>query len=303
MIVRPFTVTFSGADDQTDPRAMDDLCRKFPFIEWGILLSISKSSRSRYPSPAWLLDLDSPHLKYLRFSVHLCGTLAMMAARGEHVPMPSRASRVQINGAAIPSPDNEIFCAAIEQPIILQARDLQDLERAAAFNLQRRPVSVLIDPSGGRGQHTELSKFLLSPGDQKDPTEAMGAMPVGFAGGLGPYRLSSVLREIEARSWPIGWIDMESSLRTPQQIIGAEEAPVGDTLSLEVCETVARAVDHLVVCCAESDHAESLREICALCRHDPDTCLCDGGPLIADPHAARRYWRRHKRSRLPQIDP
>ena len=50
-------VTVTGADDSVNPVSLLDLSERYPFVEWGILLSKSGVGNSRFPSYEWLEDL------------------------------------------------------------------------------------------------------------------------------------------------------------------------------------------------------------------------------------------------------
>src|SRR6185503_2749693 len=80
-------VTITGADDSIDPKTLVRLSRRFPFVEWGILLSESSFPRGsvRFPSRAWvetLLATDGSSL--LQLSGHLCGAWVRSACLGDH---------------------------------------------------------------------------------------------------------------------------------------------------------------------------------------------------------------------------
>src|SRR4051812_4292848 len=68
-------VTVTGADDSTDINKMVEIQEKYPFVEWGILLSKKYSLKDgvgRFPSKAWLNSLIS-YAGKLTLSGHICG--------------------------------------------------------------------------------------------------------------------------------------------------------------------------------------------------------------------------------------
>lgn len=50
-----WTVTITGADDDVDPSALEDLSDEFPFVEWGILRS-AKREGPDYMRMKWMKD-------------------------------------------------------------------------------------------------------------------------------------------------------------------------------------------------------------------------------------------------------
>jgi len=69
-------VTFTGADDSVDPWDLVKLSQKYPFIEWGILMSTTSAGSPRFPSTEWQDELANVARKYpLNLSAHICGKL------------------------------------------------------------------------------------------------------------------------------------------------------------------------------------------------------------------------------------
>ena len=91
-------------------------------------------------------------------------------------------------------------------------------------------LSVLFDASAGLG---------LSPGQEGFPPVDRRA-PCGFAGGIGPSNLASVMESLMNRESPSGvvdesiWVDMESSLRNVSLASNGEV--VSDTFALDKAE-------------------------------------------------------------------
>jgi hypothetical protein len=52
-------VTLTGADDDVDPQQLAEISQEYPFVEWGILFSQSKSGVERYSSIDWVVELLS----------------------------------------------------------------------------------------------------------------------------------------------------------------------------------------------------------------------------------------------------
>lgn len=66
-------VTMTGADDSIDPNDLINISEKYPFVEWGILLSESKMGSERFPTLDWLKQLVEVHRgRNLNLSAHIC---------------------------------------------------------------------------------------------------------------------------------------------------------------------------------------------------------------------------------------
>jgi len=215
------TVTISGADDRVSPSKLLELSERFPFVEWGILLSQSRAGRSRYPSPKWLCKLrettqGSQHR--IKLSAHLCGSNARRFMDGEDVALKIGEAyvgvfeRIQINGF-----DMSTSSAFIEKAqsmsshfeFILQAQSERAIFACTWVASAIERCSVLFDPSGGRG--TDLRTAGL-------PRHVEPWLPLGFAGGIDPDNAEEIVGLIDGRGFRRDradvWIDMESGVRT-----------------------------------------------------------------------------------------
>jgi phosphoribosylanthranilate isomerase len=197
-------VTLTGADDDVDPKKLEEISHEYPFVEWGILFSQSKSGVERYPSPYWVTKLHS--LEETNFSAHLCGKLVDIAISGE-INVHEKFQRVQLNltndklKRAMSSEVLNELIATMNQKVIFGGKH-------GSYTYWNRMASPLFDASGGNG---------LSPVEWPEPfkTSSGGNILNGYAGGLGPENVNDELQklaEINENS-PI-WIDMETKLRT-----------------------------------------------------------------------------------------
>lgn len=190
--MKPAFITFTGADDGTDPVEMAALSSLYP-VEFGVLLSSTRMGSPRYPGWNWITELKTSFLrKDLRLSLHLCGQFAREAAIGGGGAITAGFDRVQINVAE--RPDTALvaeWAARRGVTPILQCRE--------AFPNDPR-VSWLLDASGGRG---------ISPLSWPAP-QPYSAM-VGYAGGLGLG--SDWDRIAEAAEGSPYWVDMETNCR------------------------------------------------------------------------------------------
>lgn len=192
---KPEFITFTGADDHTSVRAMVELSRHFP-IEWGILFSPSRQGKEpRYPCDeaisrfTWATD-------GIRMAAHLCGAHSRAIMAGEDIKAPADFGfyqRIQVNhGAPDPKRIGE-FRLGWGPRCIAQSRDLSFPKDTS--------LDWLFDTSGGRGAEPALWAHYPHP-----------PRLVGYAGGIGPHNVLSVIDAIDAAG-PY-WIDMESGVRT-----------------------------------------------------------------------------------------
>jgi hypothetical protein len=235
------SITFTGADDNTDPRAMLELSRAFPLIEWGVLLSSKDAGSGRYPSNAWLRRLESlvadEYNRYrdahtFRLAAHLCGDTmrgfmsgmtfsntdsgAWILAHGlTEEAFNIMFQRTQLNFNAkregfTPEHFEEVLDAWVETmsgTIITQhnpanADVWEHFQKAESKYVPLRAHQVLHDASGGRGK---------LPATWQKP---IAGVLTGYSGGLA---LENVIESLEKIETQVGdgyiWIDMESCLR------------------------------------------------------------------------------------------
>jgi len=212
-VTKPEFITFTGADDSTDVRHMVDLADQYP-IEWGILFSPKRQGQGRYPSARFVNRVREESAR-LHLSAHLCGQhsrdLIERGGIGSIGPVlaDGKFGRVQINTSAPYLPIDYIatWGEALGVRPILQCR--------AEFHASKR-VDWLFDQSGGRG---------VVPGSW--PVEN-GDRLVGYAGGLGPNNVATLIKSITAMRY---WIDMESGVRDEN-----------DRFDLNKCRAVCEAV-------------------------------------------------------------
>lgn len=207
-------VTVTGADDSVNHDEILQISKKFPFVEFGILLRASEPSL-RYPSYEWikkLFDLwqDNPEINV---SGHICGSLVRDICKGnwsifqdprfsEVSPMFSRFQlnfSPYVNGINIPD-----FLQGMDREelyfkqIIFQ---LKDINEPILIEAKKEDFDVvpIFDISGGRG---------ISPENWPYSNELCG-----YAGGLNPNNVSQEIVKISKVSNE-AWIDAESGLRT-----------------------------------------------------------------------------------------
>jgi len=216
------TVTFTGADDKTDLSELEKISNKYPFVEWGFLISKTKMGTQRYPSAKTIEKLTCPsvHLRGGGNAAHICGEICrqIIADGGirewsDH-PILSRmlsvSDRVQLNFNAKICDIDLVNLFGFIKKTSFTSFILQQNENNASFinaivpYIQRsKKINILFDCSGGNG--SEIAEI----------PQLIPNIFCGYAGGLSPENLERKLQEIEA---VVGdneiWIDMESGVRT-----------------------------------------------------------------------------------------
>ena len=214
-------VTFTGIDARTDIGRLADIQKRYPFVEFGVLMSRSRQGKeNRYPDLSLLERLEGLGLN---LSCHVCGSLAreiILENQTRRFARYSDASlrdylgrfislfkRVQLNVAEakdLPK-DTLIWIPYGIEELIIQENPTKLHFRNITFMGNFEPAH-LMDASGGRGKETDFIPCLWDA-------------RTGYAGGLNP---ENIIRQIQPllRVKPSieykddFWIDMESGVRT-----------------------------------------------------------------------------------------
>lgn len=212
-------VTVTGADDSTHQLSMFYLSEKYPFVEWGILLSRSGSGLNRFPSRDWLSMLYNrieEIQKPIQLSGHLCGSFVRELLMGniafinEIGHIWEKFQRIQINTHGVKHDFNASeMCACLKQfnkEIIFQYDNVNSGFLDAAL-LQSLNCSTLFDLSHGGGV---LAKEWPLP---------IVKVRCGYAGGLSPVNVEQQVDIIFDNLKNAGldvdiWIDMETHVRS-----------------------------------------------------------------------------------------
>lgn len=210
-------VTITGADDNTDPKALFELSRAYPFVEWGILRSQRQEGRPRYPSNDWMFAFKMEHMSLsnrsiqrpsIQVSIHLCGSWVREFLEGNMFParfLGELYQRVQINTHGELHRVTEDFITLVksmpETEFIMQVDGLMNefIQRSVG-NFR---VAALFDLSSGAG---------ILPDHWPKPLHGIHC---GYAGGLSPENVVDQIRSIEviAGDSPT-WIDVETHVRS-----------------------------------------------------------------------------------------
>jgi phosphoribosylanthranilate isomerase len=218
-------VTCTGADDSTNYHRLFELSEKYPFVEWGILLSKNSEGYPRFPRWNWIEGFLSEKPPYVKCSGHLCGTWVKDIISGgtmfldAHPELAKEFNRFQLNfhGQSHYPHYVEKYLDSLKFLTGLENRQIifqMDGVNKSAYHFARSNYGrqkglyavALHDISGGSG---------ILPEDWPLP---MGDY-CGYAGGLSPDNLEEQLNLIEKRIrnldgslYPI-WIDAETHLR------------------------------------------------------------------------------------------
>ena len=226
-------LTFTGADNFTPISRMVGLCRKYPFVEFGILTKrqfwgdhdnhIIEFEKERYPSIKWIRELVGRFtIEGMRnnLSLHICPPLTYEIFNDFDILTHFDGfGRVQLNSAPsmfkLDIEDNKIYntTIAMQRNIIIQLNGDEpesfyknNMFAANKFGREYPAICGLFDGSGGRGQ---------LPSQWRKPIYDVSELLIGYAGGLNPDNLEEEIGKIKIVSSNSDiWLDMESGVRT-----------------------------------------------------------------------------------------
>ena len=212
-------VTMTGADDSTDPKDLYNLSEKYPFVEWGILISKNWTGKtSRYPSEKWIEEAKEIFdMSPVKLSCHICGSWVRDLLIGDPVVLhkfpylTNMFKRFQLNFHAEKVEwDKDKFISTISLFPTKEFLFQIDGENGnkifdEILKEKKHGVKPLFDISGGRGILPDEWPGFISE-----------AKYCGYAGGLGPENLEEQLKKINST---VGendrvWIDMETRVRS-----------------------------------------------------------------------------------------
>lgn len=219
-------VTVTGADDKTDPMELIKLSSKFPFAEFGILVS-SREATVRFPSREWIKELGrlkAQHNPTMKVSGHLCGgVVSYIFAEGDWnwvLSLDSQAfslfNRFQLNThSTLVLRSNVMLLRSSVQHMCSLAYDIIfQYDRVNTDTIEQ--CLIPRQENGHSGSTCVL--FDLSHGRGVLSTSYPAPLPnvyCGYAGGLSPDSLERELVKIEyAAGRAPYWIDAEALLRS-----------------------------------------------------------------------------------------
>lgn len=235
-------ITFTGADNETSIDQMVELCKKYPFIEFGILIknkiwgdhSFEDSTKwkARFPSIRWIHELlgrFTTERLTNHLSLHICPPLTYELMEDiknfrtfggfKRIQLNSKPKlfNLQIHNNLCPDLLNPgsgdpqlIFQFNGDKPIQRYTELLSNLERTCAYYRhipapESLPIVGLFDMSGGRGSvpdHWQIAPKSKLP------------LLIGYAGGLNPFNLKENIDKImEVAGNNYVWLDMETGVR------------------------------------------------------------------------------------------
>jgi hypothetical protein len=227
-------VTFTGADDATDVERLETLARAHPWIEFGVLVSPTRTGRERYPSTDWRARFLASAIPLEQRAFHLCGAAVdqFLAADEALYRELDRVSRVQLNFEVTRFPLDDV--ARLRMLFHQWEQFAPDTQFILQFNAANAylpelitgpgaplpNVSFLADSSGGRG---------VVPRSWPAPVPGYFT---AYAGGMGPGTMATTLAQLE-RVTSVTAIDMETRLRTHDQFdLERVERTIQELLSL-----------------------------------------------------------------------
>lgn len=217
-------VTITGADNSIPPHDLEQLSMRYPFVEWGILVSRSQEGGRRFPTSQWITILQDivQYRTPMNLSLHVCGSWvrSLLLGRFEMPITFYRAmQRVQLNFHAQREECNPIgfgnvlMSLGADRQFIFQIDGATGNEHFDAIYSENPNCTVdavpLFDISGGAG-------ILPDAWPKPEWMETDSAFIYhGYAGGLGPDNLAQQIPLIaEAAGNCRIWIDMERRVRS-----------------------------------------------------------------------------------------
>lgn len=199
-------VTITGADDGVPYLPLLELSQRYPFVEWGILVSSKRIGTARYPQPWWRTTF-AYHAEQCKaqYSYHLCGQLARDALAGDLELAP--APRMQLNGfSSFVLPGLALAKRFRDVDWILQCSHLAALRRADDLFRSYPNVCALWDQSGGNGRTLESWPL---------PRLDIAGAPLSYSGGITEDTVQGLLTKLTGNPEPnVFGIDLETGART-----------------------------------------------------------------------------------------
>ncbi|MDD4970858.1 MAG: hypothetical protein PHT07_15630 [Paludibacter sp.] len=207
-------VTITGADDSISPSALLPLNDKYPFVEWGILVSQRRFGTNRYPSTGWVSGLVKMKRSFpeVKLSCHLCGKFVRELVAGNTNGIADLDTiwnifdRIQINFHAIRHTVHKSMIDVLklfpEKEFIFQYDDVNNFAVHFAHESGIK-CSALFDASGGAG---------ILPENWPEP---LNDIKCGYAGGISPENIEKQIQLIQGITGDREtWIDMETHVRS-----------------------------------------------------------------------------------------
>lgn len=199
-------ITFTGVDDKTPISSLQDLQRKYPYVEWGILIA-SNPGKPKQPSEDYILKLKD---KGLKLALHMCNEHAKnILTDGKLDIKYDFFDRYQLN-FNFNHTDHDLnhYSKLINKfknkNFILQTNFSNELfiEKIIENN-KTINTHILYDSSGGRG--VEIKQI-------KSPFKGIYT---GYSGGINPDNIDNICKQITFhKNDDRVWIDVQTGART-----------------------------------------------------------------------------------------
>lgn len=199
---------------------MLDTQERYPFVEWGILVSKTSGGDPRFPSQSWMNVLARHSSRDIKTSIHICGRWVRDICHGKWDGVLNeldeqifQAERVQLNFHSYLHTIGDSFYESLATKselfnfqTIFQLDGVNDhlMQQAKNRGIDAFP---LYDISGGRG---------ILPSSW--PRQSLGVY-TGYAGGLGPENIIEQIEKINDVATEDIWIDMETRVRSEDNSI------------------------------------------------------------------------------------
>lgn len=218
-------VTVTGADDKTDPMDLIEISQRYPFVEFGILLS-ARGASARFPSQGWIREfyrMKQQHNPDLKASCHLCGSIVReIFATGDwgwavelFKSVPMLFDRIQLNTHGV---EHEVSLALLGDSVLEMLR--MEYNIIFQYDLANTKAFEHVAAQSNRcGCHAGVhALFDLSHGEGRLSTSYPAPLPgtyCGYAGGLSPDNVREELDKIiNVTKTADFWIDAETHLRS-----------------------------------------------------------------------------------------
>lgn len=228
-------VTITGVDERTDLDRLQELGQKYPFAEFGVLLSYDWSVNGhRFPHTDILRALKG---RGLNLSAHFCGKMAIDVMNHDLFKVYNvgkgyldifRRCQLNLNASGHFDELRKVRPFLNIEEIIIQMHYPEFLERFLEGELPNR-ASYLLDASAGRGIDTPI-RIVTHPN-----------VHVGYAGGISPDNVETKLRTLlDHESDDVFWIDMETLVRTEDEWLDLDKVE----RVLSICDQVLKQYDN-----------------------------------------------------------
>ena len=198
--------TFTGVDEQTSLKDIEDISSVFVAAEWGFLWSHAGKENPRYPSFEFITTALTDLPSNVNCSLHFCGRSVENLLKGEVTEtillnlMSKRRGRVQLNFS-------EVDLGAL--------REILDKFPNIGFITQHNTLTEnLWHHFAGLNNYS----ILFDEGvPQKSWPKPFPEVYCGYAGGINPDNIEQNLEQItETIGNQNFWIDIETGVRNPE---------------------------------------------------------------------------------------